>query len=359
MSKFEKEAKGDLSLKDIILKAGAIITFVKKKWLIILIWSVIGAAAGLGYALFKKTLYTATCSFVLEETKGSGLSQYAGLTSIAGINLGSDESGIFAGDNIIELYKSRIMIGKTLLSPVNNKTGGELVMDRYINFLKLRERWKDVDHIAAIDFHTPYDSLNRMQDSLLTSIVMAINKKVLTVDRPDKKLSIINVNVLFGDEVFAKEFNDKLVATVNDFYIKTKTKKTSQNVQVLQKQADSVRVVLNNSISGVASALDAAPNANPLLLTLRVPSQKKQIDVQSSSTIYAEIVKNLELSKITLRQETPLIQVIDRPVLPLPADKASKAEFMVLGLVLFAFLTTVYLILKKAFENIMADTNQA
>ncbi|MBS1504585.1 MAG: exopolysaccharide biosynthesis protein, partial [Bacteroidetes bacterium] len=87
------------------------------------------------------------------------------------------------------------------------------------------------------------------------------------------------------DELFAKEFVGKLVQDVNDFYIQTKTKKTAQNVAVLQHQADSVKAVLDASINGVATASDENPNPNPLLLTLRVPSQKKQVDVQASGAV--------------------------------------------------------------------------
>lgn len=49
-----------------------------------------------------------------ESNKGAGLSQYASLASMAGIDLGGSSSGgIFQSDNILELYKSRLMIEKS------------------------------------------------------------------------------------------------------------------------------------------------------------------------------------------------------------------------------------------------------
>jgi hypothetical protein len=352
-----KQQKDSLSLKDLIIATRSFSAFIRRKWLVILVWGILGGLAGFFYAFLKKPSYVATCSFVLGENKTSGLSQYAGLASIAGINIGSDGNGIFEGDNIIELYTSRTMIAKTLLTPIIINGKKQLLIDRYIDFLQLRRTWAKDDNIREIDFNAPQDSLNRKQDSLITDIAADIDKKVLMVDKPDKKLSIINVDVTFGDEAFAKLFNDRLVATVNDFYIKTKTKNASQNLTVLQKQADSVRAVLNNSISGVASAQDAAPNANPLLSALRVPSQRKQVDVQASSAIYSEIVKNLELAKISLRQETPLIQVIDKPVFPLTINKPGKVKYFIAGFFLLAFLSAVYITLKKIFEHIMTDTD--
>lgn len=328
----------EISLKELILKLRSAFIYLRSKWIIIMLFGILGGALGLLYSIFKKPIYTATSTFVLEDNKAGGLGQYAGLASLAGIDIsGGGSSGIFQGDNILELYKSRLMIEKTLLTTVNINGKNQLLVDRYINFNKLRSKWKEKDHITSISFYGNPEKFNRKQDSIITNIVELFNKKILNVKKLDKKLSIIKVDVATDDELFSKEFNVKLVETVNNFYSETKTKKSTQNVRILQKQADSVKRILNRSISGVALANDATPNANPALLTLRVPSQIKQIDVQANTAIYAEIVKNLEVSKISLRQETPLIQVIDKPVLPLPVNKASKLLAIFIGILLFFF----------------------
>jgi len=340
MNQNENENKAintdEISLKDVLIKAKSIIKYLKTKWLTVCLVGVLGGIIGFGYAVLKKPVYVANCTFVLDEgSKGGGLSQYAGLASLAGIDMSAGGStGLFQGDNIIELYKSRLMIAKALLSKSNFNGEDELLIDRYIDFNKLRTKWRKKDDINNISFNGDPAKFNRTQDSIINDLVETFNKKVLGVSKPDKKLSIINVQVSTGDELFAKEFTNVLVQTVNNFYIQTKTKKASQDVQTLQKQADSVRSVLNLSISGVASASDASPNANPLLASLRVPSQKKQVDVQASSAIYTEVVKNLEISKLMLRQETPLIQVIDAPILPLEVNKVGKFFALIVGVIL-------------------------
>jgi hypothetical protein len=356
MNKIDKENSNqdsdEISIKDILLKVRSGIKYLKSKWLIILITGMVGGLIGLVYSIFKTPQYTASCTFVLDEgNKGGGLGQYSGLASLAGIDIGgASSSGMFQGDNILELYKSRLMIEKALLSDASFDGKSELLIERYISYNKLRSRWKEKDHIDGISFTGDPEKFNRKQDSIITGFVDLFNKKVLNVAKPDKKLSIIYVNITSNDELFAKEFTNKLVETVNNFYVQTKTKKTYQNVQILQRQADSVKKELNSSISGVASAIDAAPNANPALLTLRVPSQRRQVDVQASTAIYGEIVKNLEISKITLLQETPLIQVIDQPVLPLRTNKIGKIKGIIMGGILAAFMATVYLIVRKVLD---------
>ncbi|RZJ80534.1 MAG: lipopolysaccharide biosynthesis protein, partial [Flavobacterium sp.] len=93
----------DISLKDLILKVGQWWRYLLSKWLIILVFGFIGGALGFTYAYFKKPIYTATTTFVLEDEKsGGGLGNLAGLASMAGVDLGGGGGGIFQGDNILE-----------------------------------------------------------------------------------------------------------------------------------------------------------------------------------------------------------------------------------------------------------------
>lgn len=345
----------EISLKELILKLRSAFIYLKSKWIIIMLFGILGGVLGLLYSIFKKPIYTATSTFVLEDSKTGGLGQYAGLASLAGIDIsGGGSSGIFQGDNILELYKSRVMIEKTLLSTVNFNGKKQLLIDRFVNFYNLRKQWKEKDKIPSISFYGDSEKFNRKQDSIISDLVGAFRTKILNVDKLDKKLNILKVEVATNDELFSKEFNNKLVETVNNFYTQTKTKKSVQNVKILQKQADSVKSVLNSSISGVASAIDAAPNANPSLLTLRVPSQRKQIDVQANTAMYSEIVKNLEVSKISLRQDIPLIQLIDKPVLPLPINRLGKLKGIILGGLVSCFLTMAIILIKKLFSILIS-----
>jgi hypothetical protein len=345
-------APDEMTIKEFSRKIASGIRFIANKWPLVLAAALLGACLGLAYSLFKKPHYTAVCTFVLEDgSKTSTLGQYAGLASLAGIDINGG-SGLFQGDNILELYKSHLMIERTLLSSAEFNGKNQLLIDRYADYFDLRQKWKNRDDIDSISFYGDPEHFNRHQDSLITDLVEKFNKDVLSVFRIDKKLSIIKVAVECKDELFAKEFTLKLVETVNKFYVQTKTKKEAQEVLVLQKQADSVRSVLNSSLSGVASSIDAAPNANPALLSLRVPSQKKQVDVQASTAVYGEIVKNLEIQKIGLRQDVPLIQIIDKPILPLASDHVKKVKGMLLGFFLGALVMSVILGCVKLFSSL-------
>jgi uncharacterized protein involved in exopolysaccharide biosynthesis len=152
--------------------------------------------------------------------------------------------------------------------------------------------------------------------------------------------------------LFAKYFTEALAKKVSDFYVATKSKKSRMNMDILERQTDSIRRALNGAITGVAVANDNTFNLNPALNVRRAPSARRQVDVQANTAILTELVKQSELAKVTLRKETPLIQVIDSPILPLKKEKFGKAKGIVMGGVLAGFLMVLVLILRRVLSQL-------
>lgn len=349
----------EISLKELILKIQEWWRYLWSKWLIILGFGLLGGVLGYVYSLSKKPVYTATTTFVLEDEKGgSGSGNLAGLASMAGVDLGGSGGGIFQGDNILGLYKSRTMLEQTLLTPVIIDGKQQLLIDRYIDFNELRAKWEGRADLNSLKF-TMYSSQtlpNRLRDSVLGEIVLVLNKNNLTVAKPDKKLSTIQVDVKSPDEIFAKAFNDILVKNVNEFYINTKTKKTLNSVQILQRQADSVRAVMNGAIYSAVAVADATPNLNPTRQVQRVaPVQRAQFSAETNKSVLNEMVRNLEMTKMTLLKETPLIQVIDQPIYPLKKERLSKVKTIILGGILLGFCVVIFLTVKQYLKKILSE----
>ena len=355
-----KNETDEISLKELSVKVGEWYRYILSKWMTILAFGILGGILGYTYAWYKKPVYIATTTFVLDdEDKGGGLSQYAGLASIAGFDLGGSGGGIFQGDNILVLYKSRKMIEKTLLTEVEFNGKKQTLLEKYIEFKKLRESWAKNEKLKNIQFKTTLgpeskkNGFNRLQDSILGKIVEDISGNLLNVSKPDKKLSIIRAEVTTTNEDFSKEFNEQIVKNVNDFYIETKTKKSLESIKILQQKTDSVRSAMNGAIYSAVSIADATPNLNITRQVQRVaPVQRSQISIETNKAMLAELVKNLELSKISLRKEAPLIQVIDEPVFPLEKQSFGKLKGIIFGGIIFGFLSLITIIIKKIIKEI-------
>ncbi len=346
----EKNPQGEVSLREVILKFQAAWRYLlSKKW-VIGACCLVGAMLGITYASFKKPVYTATTTFVLEEGSSSGsLGNLGGLASLAGIDLGGSNSGLFTGDNILELYKSRAMIQQALYSRAADTK--KLLVEEFIEFNNLKEQWPDVDW-SKVKFK-PGQS-NQVQDSVMREVVKVINEKYLSVTKPNTKLSIIQVDVKSAEPHFAKNFNNEIVNAVNKFYIETKTKRSLTNIRILQHKTDSVLAVMNGAINRAAAVVDATPNINITRQAQRTaPVQRSQFTAETNRAILSELVKNLEMSKMALMREAPLIQVVDVPVYPLERHKLGRLKAGLAGILLFGFLSTAYLLIRHFLKQLM------
>jgi hypothetical protein len=348
----------EISLKELIEKGKEWYAYLLSQWKIIVLAGVIGAALGLTYSFVKKPVYTATLTFALEDEKsGGGLGGALGLASSLGLDLGGGGGSIFTGSNLPELFISRIMVEQTLMTPVTVNGKVISLAEMYIQNNEWRDSWNDKPKFKNIQFlpDTKRKYFTRVHDSILGVIYEDLFKSSLSVVQKDKKISIISMDVASTNELFSKYFCEALAKQVGQFYVSTKSKKARANMEILERQTDSIRAELNGAITGVAVANDNTFMLNPALNVRRAPSARRQVDVQANTAILTELVKQTELAKVTLRKETPLIQVIDRPILPLKKEKLGKIEGVFIGTLLFGFLSILFLSIKSFFKSTLRE----
>jgi uncharacterized protein involved in exopolysaccharide biosynthesis len=348
----------EVSLKELIQKIKHWIAYLKTQWKLIVGIAALGGIIGFIYASFVKPTYIATTTFVLEEDKGGGggLGGALGLASSFGLDLGGGGGGLFSATNIIELMKSRFVVEKTLLNPVQIAGKEISLADYYIQNNQLTKGWAKKPELANINFPVYVDrsKFSLKQDSILQIISEELKNNNLTITQKDKKVTIISLTVKTESELFSKLFCEQLLKETSDFYIETKSKKSRLNVDVLQYQADSIRAELNSAITGVAAESDNVYNLNPAYNVKSSPSRRRQVDVQANTAILTQLVAQLELSKVSLRKETPLVQLIDRPILPLEKERAGRLISLISGGFLAGFLTVLYLVFGQLYRKLVA-----
>lgn len=348
-------ANGEITLKELLVKTKEWLSCLVAQWKILILAGIIGAAIGLAYSYIKKPIYTATLSFALEDEKsGGGLGGALGLASQFGLDVGGGGGSIFTGSNLAELFKSRSMVEQTLLTgvPFNGKEIS--LAEMYILNNDWRDKWQGNTKLKDIQFPPNGDrnTFTRVHDSILGVIYQKLSSDGLSVAQKDKKIAIISIDLSSTNEFFSKYFTESLVKEVSDFYIESKSEKARLNMSILERQTDSIRRELNSAITGVAVANDNTFNLNPALNVKRAPSARRQVDVQANTAILTELVKQSELAKVTLRKETPLIQIIDKPILPLKKEKFGKAKGILLGGSIALFLMIIILLAKRILKGI-------
>lgn len=344
------EESETISTKHFFLQIIKSFIYLKKKWVLILSFSILGALLGLCISMVQRPIYKASLSFALEDEGIGGASAAMGLASQLGLDIGGSSNGAFKGANVIELFKSRMMIQKVLQKPVSNQKYS--LADLFLKSNNWLQQWSDEPILKSISIPTHEETLSRVQDSVLGLIYEQLTKKNLIVGQKDKKNSVIYIETKSNNEEFSKCFTETLAIIVSDFYIETKSKKARQNLSILQHQVDSVRNQLSSSIMGVAVSSEQTFGLNPALNVQRVPSAKKQIDVQTNTAVLTELLKQTEIAKINVRKETPLIQIIDKPILPLEKEKLGKLKGMIFGGLVAGFIIVLWLLGKQYVKEI-------
>ena len=348
----------EISLKELIQKIQEWIAYLKTQWKLIIGIAALGGIIGFVNAYKQPVTYKAVLTFALEEDKGGGaIGGAMGLASSFGFDIGGSAGGAFSGPNLTELMKSRKLIEKVLLSPI--EVDGKIISiaEYYIEINKIRASWKKNIDYKSIQF-LPYDDRNKytiQQDSILNGIFKyLISPNKLNIYQKDKKISITSIEVVNENEKFAQVFCESIAKEISNLYTEIKSKKARINMEILQFQTDSIRAELNNAITGVAAASDNVFNLNSAMNIKKTSSSKRQVDVQANTAILTQLVGQLELAKVSLRKETPLIQIIDPPILPLEKEEVSKLKNLFFGIFLGSFLSVVYLIFHKLYKKIIA-----
>ncbi|WP_341842516.1 hypothetical protein [Chitinophaga caseinilytica] len=357
MESTQSPKKDEISIKEVVLLGRDWFRYFLRKWPVIVICGLVGGGLGFTFAFFKKTSYVSRLTFVLEDNKSNSLGAYAGLASQFGIDLsGASSSGIFSGDNIMEFLKSRLMVQKVLLSGMNDSNGKQVSLaDHYIDVQEYRKGWAKVPELAnfTIPAGMSMTKLTLQQDSILGVVYKQIMQTELEISKPDKKLGFFEVRYISESERFSKVFTERLVEEATTFYVNAKTKRLQAIIDKLQMKADSIEQLLDKSTYNMARQQDL--NRNPARSLALVGMEIQGRDKMILQTAYGEVLKSLETTRMVMVQESPLIQIVDTPILPLEKKKLGKLKGLVAGGLIGGILCLLYLFFRRSYKKMMTE----
>jgi hypothetical protein len=350
-------AEKEITLRDLFFQLRSMILFLLAKWKWIVLGGGIGLAAGLAYALLKPPEYVAKISFVTDTGTDlpSGFSMYAGLAAQFGMDIGqSSSNGLFSGDNIFDLMKTRRMLENTLMTPVTINGKPTLLINRYIEIENLKDKWRNKPYANGLSFTRSSDSAHftRNQNRVIGLICNDIVEEHLILPSSSGSSSLKTVGCTSRDELFSQLFLENLIDNVADYYITTKTKKARAALTVFDRQLDSVRTQLYGAMSNVASFQDE--NLNLVRQRPRVEQQQGSLKMQVNSAMYQQLVTAVETAKMTLQKEMPLFEIVDHPILPLTKQRPSIIVWAILGILLGVIATSGWFLARRFYLRMVA-----
>jgi hypothetical protein len=317
----------------------------------ILFAGIIGGAIGFAYAYLDIPKYNAQLKFVMRSDPGSGLSSgLAGLSSILGSGTGPGGSGSGL-ERVIELIGSDRIIGNAILTEAEVNGKQDLLVNHYISLQGYRKQWEKDSVLNKVNYPNgiEFANLNFPQRKAIKMIIGSLigkdNSSKLIGKSFDKKSGVVTLAVTYKNEDFSIVLTNAIYKEVIEFYSDQSLAATSNNVQVLNQKADSIRRELDATRRAFARNSDQALGL--LLQEDKVENKSLSFKENMLSLMYAEVQKNLETLKYIEASSMPSFSIIDQPYSPIRPQMKNKLIFTVYGLLFSAFLMCLVFFIKR------------
>lgn len=341
----------DIKFKDILLKLSEYKSYLYQKKYIIFLCSLFFAALGFLYVFFSEDKYNAELTFVVEVDNGlASSSALSGFANQLGFDFGGIESSTFSNNNILQLLKSRVVVENTLMQSAKINGKEDLLIEHYLTIHDLRKDWNENNILKDFSFN----NINtRTHDSISGVIWSSIIEDDLVIDLLVDDATIIKLSYNGSNEDFAIKFVNILIQEMSKMYVQNRTARAHNTLNFLQNRADSVERELDIVEQDLARVKDI--NTRIIKASGRLKEIQLLRDVEVLQAMYIEIIKNLEISKVTLLNQIPIINIIDRPKAPIQKNKKSKRTALIIAFILGLFVSIIYFIIRKFLEDVLKE----
>ena len=338
------ENNDEASFKDVIVTISDYKNELKKRLLIILSFAIIFSLIGFGFSKLQEDKYNAVISFIVEEqSEGTNLSAISGMANMIGLDLGGGSAASsFNQQNIIELLKSRKIIERTLNNTCEIADKSDLLLNHYIRINNL-----------ITDSSTVNLSSNYYNDSITSIVWFRIINQDMEILFQNDEANILNLSFESLNAEFAKNFTEIVIDEMSEMYIDYQTEKSRNTLENLQSRSDSIFKDLKTSERNFAKVKDN--NMRVMTASGRLEELQYMREVEILQAVYLELRKNIELTHMSVLNETPLIQIVDKPVLPLENINRSTLFWIVIFSFLGVFTVCFIIILRKLVRDSLSE----
>jgi len=329
---------------------------IKKYIFFILFISVLGGTLSFLIASFTKVKYQSELRFIV-KSEGSGAGMNGLLGGIGGLS--SMLSGNAMGsplERTVEVVGSDIIILKSLLTVVRFERKDDKLINHFIRIAD-KDIFNSNDTITRGVYFSMSDTIIENLDHRKRKVLKYIESKIipksgvgLLTKSFDKKSGIVNLSVTHTNEEFAILLAKTVFYCLREFYVQQMVSSAANNVSILEKKVDSIRVALSQVQSSYARTLDQSTGL--LFQEDKVALKKLSLREQLLIAMYGEAQKNLETFKFMNDSAIPSLTVIDMPFSPLKKIEKNKFLYMVGGLFLGGFLASLFIFIRLWFNNL-------
>ena len=351
----------EIYLKDIILAIKSFYKEVLRYRKYVIIASLFFAAFFFIRAMLKKPTYTAVLTYMINNTDGSSIGSLKGILG----QFGLDKGNKYNPDKIVALNRARTIVEKVVFQKVSINGQENFLANHIITYLDTLGEWANIpwykkfyakeNPLKGFKFvNDDIKNFSSLENSALKDIYYFIagdnegHSGVMNCGY-DEDSEILHIKTTTHNQKLSTEITNRVFDQLSDFYIIKTIEKQKKTYDIVKAKRDSILTVLRKTEAELAAFKDRTYGAYNNRTTLR----EKQLtrELRKLNLMYGEIIKNLEIADFSLKNNTPFVQVIDRPLLPLESEKPSLIKRIILGIFIGGFLSIMFIILRKIYRD--------
>ena len=342
----------EMTVRDLFLKIGDHIKELKKSYWLLLVFMILFVGGMLVKHFIKPKLYPAKLTFMVNEEEGN-----SGFSGVLG-RFGIGSPGEFNLEKITELAKSRKIISEALFYNQKNYNH-DFLANEIITEYELDKKWSENwSTLSGFTFtHDVIDSFSRIENRALkflhNFIIGSGSNNPLTKISYEETTGILNISTNSTSERLSINFTNALYDVLSEFYIKKTIGKYERTYELLNAKVDSLERMLNLKNLELLHFEDSNRK-----LSLKKYQAKKIIlqgEITKFANSYGEAFKSLELAEFSLKNETPVVVTIDKPIAPIVPQQNSILKTIIIGSFLGFFFGTAFIISRKLVYDIIND----
>lgn len=286
--------------------------------------------AGIVYAFMAPKLYEANASFYKTEGEKQNMSGLHNLASQFGVGGALGGSELF---NIDDLVKSRSMALKIL-----NKKWETEKFDQPVSLIKYWEIQEDNQ------LKEQHGGLEKLGNAI----------QVFT----DEETQLTNIRVLMPEPQLAADIANHIVQLVEAWIKEEQQLRSRKKMDFIEMRLDSVKKELLDAEEALKEFKEQN-RITSLSPQLQIHQMRLQRQVNIKQEVYIVLQKELEMTKIDLVKETPVINLLDEATPPVLRAKPKRKLIVLLGVLAGLAISVMVIVGKYVFLLIQKEIHES
>lgn len=322
--------------------------------------------------------YTAQSVILPQSGRQSSLGNLGSLASIVGVNMGTT---VMAEGNIStgiypQIVNSLPFVREIMETPivVERSDGKEITLYEYYSEKKYRSKnvftvikkytiglpgtlisaFRSSKNMQEVTIHTAITpdstgivSISRQEQAVYNAIKGSIQYEYNT------KEGIIKLGYTFPEPLAAAQISEQLHKSLEKYVINYKIEKVQENLNFVEQSFAEARKDFLQKQANLAAFQDA--NRGLITASSRTAETRLRSEYDIAFTIYNELAKQREQAQLSMKEEKPILTVINPVTVPLEKSAPRRSMILAVFLLLGLIVSTGWVLAKPFIEDIKAE----